>query len=141
MFALIQLVETLNLCVRAGSPVDQAVSRCLTLEVNRCFGRRIRKWHRLIEQGQSVSSAALKSGLPHAVAWAFDAKVNQGNAPHVLSMLEQMYSDRYVYHSNLLSLILGPCIIMMLAAVVCLFMLAVFLPMVSTITQLTGIHP
>lgn len=141
MFALIQLVETLNLCVRAGSPVDQAVSRCATLDVNRCFGRRIRRWHRLIEQGQSVSSAALKSGMPRAVAWAFDQNVNHGNAPEVLGMLEQMYGDRYVYHSNLLSIILGPCIIMMLAAVVCVIMLAIFLPMVSTITQLTGINP
>jgi type II secretory pathway component PulF len=141
MFALIQLFETLNLCLRAGSPLDQAVFQCLELDVNRCFIRQIRTWHRLIVEGQSASSAALKSGLPHAVAWAFDTTVNQGNTPNILSMLEQTYSDRYVYQSNILSLILGPCIIMMLAAMVCFVMLGVFLPMVSTITSLTDIYP
>ena len=140
-FALIQLLETLNLGLSAGRPVDQAVSQCLNLDVNRCFVRQIRKWHRLIVQGQSVSESARKAGLSRAVAWAFDTTVNQGNTPSILSMLEQTYSDRYVYHSNVLSLILGPCIIMVLAAMVCFVMLAIFLPMVSTITQLVGIHP
>jgi len=141
MFALIQLLETLNLGLRAGCPLDQAVFQCLELDVNRCFTRRIRTWHRLIAQGQSASSAALKSGLPRAVAWAFDTTVNQGNTPNILSMLEQTYSDRYVYQSNILSLILGPCIIMMLGAMVCFVMLGVFLPMIYTITSLTQIYP
>ena len=100
MFALIQVLETLNLGLNAGCPVDQAVSHCCHLDVNRCFVRRIRKWHRLIEQGESVSEAALASRLPRALAWAFDSNLNQGNTPSILKMLEETYSDRYVYHSN-----------------------------------------
>jgi type IV pilus assembly protein PilC len=141
MFGLIQLLETLNLCLSSGSPVDQAVSECRNLDVNRCFRRRIRRWHRAIVQGQSVSEAAIDSGLPRSVAWAFDSNVNQGNTPNILAMLEQSYNDRYVYHSNLLSLIFSPVITMILAAIVCFVMLAVFLPMISTISHLIEIYP
>ena len=141
MFALIQLLETLNLGLNAGCPVDQAVSHCCRLDVNRCFVRRIRKWHRLIEQGESVSEAALASRLPRALAWAFDSNLNQGNTPSILKMLEETYSDRYVYQSNLLSLIMGPCIVLMLAAMVCFVMVAILLPMVSIITHLVELYP
>ena len=141
MFALIQLLETLNLGLNAGCPVDQAVSHCCRLDVNRCFVRRIRKWHRLIEQGESVSEAALASRLPRALAWAFDSNLNQGNTPSILKMLEETYSDMYVYQSNLLSLIMGPCIVLMLAAMVCFVMVAILLPMVSIITHLVELYP
>ncbi|MCF7974426.1 MAG: hypothetical protein K9N55_11465, partial [Phycisphaerae bacterium] len=57
IFGLIQLLETLSLCLNAGSPVDQAVSECENLDVNRCFRRKIRRWHRAIVKGQSVSEA------------------------------------------------------------------------------------
>ena len=87
-----------------------------------------------------MSEAALASRLPRALAWAFDTNLNQ-DTPSILRMLEETYSDRYVYQSNMLSLIMGPCIIVVLAAMVCFVMVAIFLPMVSIITHLIELYP
>lgn len=141
LFSQIQVYEHLKLYLDAGSPVDQAVAHCQDLDINLCFKRRLRHWHQAIEQGRDVSASARQCGLPRSLAWAFDSKVNAGNTPNVLDMLEQITSDKYVYQSKMINTIVGPCVIVVLGMAVCFVMVAIYLPMVSTISHLSNLCP
>ncbi|UCC98583.1 MAG: type II secretion system F family protein [Phycisphaerales bacterium] len=137
-YSMVQVVELLRLSLKAGCPINEAIRNALGLDVNNCFKKRMRRWLEHVERGDNVSSAARQNRLGSPLAWAFDEKVNQGNTLSILETLESFYRSNYAYCVNLARFILWPCVTLVMGAIVGFVVLAIFLPGISIITQLTG---
>ncbi len=136
-YSMVQVVEMLRLSLNAGCPVNDAISNTIGLDVNNRFRRRLRKWHRKVEQGDNIAVAARKSKLGSTLAWAFDEQVNQGNTLAILETIEAFYRSNYSYCVNLARFIIWPCIIVCMGIVVGFVVLAIFSPSIAIITNLT----
>ena len=130
-YALLQCTQLLRSCLRAGRTVNEAVAAAVYLDVNNCFRKRLVRWLKRIEAGQNISEAGRQTGLGSAIAWAFDDKVNRGNTPEILGMLEEFYRHSYNYRVNLARSVCGPAIVLGLGAVVGFIVYAMFMPMVA----------
>jgi type II secretory pathway component PulF len=137
-YSMVQVVDMLRLSLNAGCPVNDAIQNTIGLDVNNRFKRRLKKWHRKVEQGDNISAAARKSKLSSALAWAFDEQINQGNTPAILETLEAFYRSNYSYCVNLARFIIWPCIIVCMGIVVCFVVLAIFTPSIEIINSLAG---
>jgi type II secretory pathway component PulF len=139
--SMVQTVDGLRMALASGSTVDQAIANTLHLDTNLCFRRRLKTWLAAVQQGQDVAVAAIRSRLAPALAWAFDTRVNQGNTPAVLEMIESFYRSNYSYQVNLARLFLWPSVTVMMACVVGFVAYAIFSPMVAVINSLVGYIP
>ena len=131
--SLVQTISFLRLSLSAGTTIDDAIAGACELDVNGCYRQRVRRWLDRVTAGEGVSSAALKSGLSPAIAWAFDPEVNPGGALRVLETLESFYRSQYAYAANLGRLIFWPCVTLALAALVGTIVYGMFAPMVTLI--------
>lgn len=137
-YSMVQVVELLRLSLRAGCPINEAIRNTLGLDVNNCFKKRLRRWLEQVERGDNISVTARENKLGSPLAWAFDEKVNQGNTLSILETLESFYRSNYGYCVNLARFILWPCVTLVMGAIVGFVVLAIFLPGISIITQMTG---
>ncbi len=137
-YSMVQTIEMLRLSLNAGCPVNDAIANATTLDVNCCFKKRLKKWLEKVESGNSISESAENCKLGSALAWAFDDKVNQGNTLNILEALEGFYRKNYSYCVNLSRFIFWPCVIILMGLLVSLVVLAVFMPMIEIINNLTG---
>ena len=141
-YSTVQVVELLRLALHAGCPVNDAIENTFGLDVNHRYRKCLRKWLKRVERGDPIAEAARKSRVGSSVAWAFDEKVNQGNTLSILEMLESFYRSNYNYYVNLARFILWPCVTLLMGIIVGFIILAIFLPGIQIISQLTGIvHP
>jgi len=141
-YSTVQVVELLRLSLNAGCPVNDAIENTFGLDVNHRFRKRLRRWLARVERGDPIAEAARRSRIGSSVAWAFDEKVNQGNTLSILEMLESFYRSNYNYYVNLARFILWPCVTLLMGIIVGFIILAIFLPGIQIISQLTGtVHP
>jgi len=131
--SMVQTIDGLRMALAAGNTVDKAIANTLSLDTNLCFRRRLKAWLAAVQQGQDVAVAAMRSRLAPALAWAFDTRVNAGNTPAVLEMIESFYRSNYSYRVNLARIFLWPCVTVTMACVVGFVAYAIFSPMVATI--------
>lgn len=141
-YSALQAVELLRLSLNAGGPINEAIAGTLELDVNLYFRKRLKCWHKRVEQGDNVAQAARDCGLGTALAWVFDAGAGCVEAPVMLEMLESFHRSNYSYRVNLARFILWPCGIIALGLVVGFVVLAVFLPGVTVIADMASyIYP
>lgn len=136
-YSMVQVTELLRLSLSAGCTVNDAIRNTLSLDVNNCFRKRLRKWLTRVERGENIAKAARASGLGSTLAWAFDDKVNQGNTISILETLESFYRSNYSYCVNLARFILWPCVILVMGATIGFIVFAIFSPLITIINQLT----
>jgi type IV pilus assembly protein PilC len=137
-YSTVQVVELLRLSLNSGGTVNDAIANTLNLDINNCFKKRLRKWLAKVEAGGNIADAAKKSRLSNSLAWAFDDKVNQGNTLAILETLESFYRSNYSYRANLVRLMMGPCITIIMGAMVGFVVYAIFSPMVAIVNYLAG---
>jgi len=137
-YSTVQVVELLRLSLNSGGTVNDAIANTLNLDVNNCFKKRLRKWLAKVEAGGNIADAAKKSRLSNSLAWAFDDKVNQGNTLTILETLESFYRSNYSYRVNLVRLMMGPCITIIMGAMVGFVVYAIFSPLVAIVNHLAG---
>lgn len=133
-YSLVQVVELLRLSLNAGSPVNDAITNTLGLDVNDCLKKRLQKWLAKVESGDNIAAAAKETKLGKPLVWAFDEQVNQGNTPAILEMLESFYRSNYSYRVNLAKFIMEPCIIIVMGLTVGFVVFAIFAPLVKIIS-------
>jgi type II secretory pathway component PulF len=138
---MVETIAGLRMSLAAGCTVDRAIANLLPLDVNACFKRRLGRWLVAVQQGQDVAAAAVANRLGSSLAWAFDGRVNQGNTPAVLEMLESFYRSNYSYRVNLARFILWPCVTLAMAAVVGFVAFAIFSSTVATIAACMNYLP
>jgi type II secretory pathway component PulF len=130
-YSLFHTVSFLKLSLLAGSTVDEAIAGAGELDVNGVYRRRLTNWLDQVRQGQDVSQAAAKAGVGKSLAWAFDQRVNPGNAPAVLGMLASHYSANYGYVTGVARQILWPLVVLGLAVFVGVIVVALFAPIAA----------
>jgi type IV pilus assembly protein PilC len=130
-YSLLRLTELMRTSLRAGVAVNEAIRNALKLDTNSCFRRRLEKWLERIERGEDISGSARQSGVGNAIAWAFDEKVNQGNTPEILEMLEEFYRSNYSYKVHLVRSVVAPLMVLGLGLTVGFVVYSMFIPMVS----------
>ena len=140
-YSMAQTVELLRVSLNAGWTVNDAIANTLTLDVNCFFRRRLAKWLRHVEAGDDIAVSVGSVKLGTALAWAFDADVNQGSTLAILETLENFYRTNYSYRVNLIRYITMPCITVLTGMCVGFVVYAIFSPMVVIIRNLTDIVP
>ena len=136
-YSLVQVVELLRLSLNAGCTVNDAIKNTLSLDVNNCFRKRLRRWLQKVERGDNIAAATRKCRLGSPLAWAFDEKVNQGNTLTILETLESFYRSNYSYFVNLTRFIMWPCLILVTGAIIGFIIFAIFSPIILIITILS----
>ena len=136
-YSLVQAVELLRLSLNAGCTVNDAIKNTLSLDLNNCFRKRLRRWLEKVERGDNIAAATRKCKLGSPLAWAFDEKVNQGNTLTILETLESFYRSNYSYCVNLARFIIWPCLILVSGAIIGFIIFAIFSPIVLIITILS----
>jgi type II secretory pathway component PulF len=134
-YSMVQVVELLRLSLNAGCTVNDAIAGTLTLDVNNCFRKRLRQWLVRVQRGENIAAAARESNLGSTIAWAFDDKVNQGNTPAVLEMLESFYRSNYSYRVNLARFVIWPCVTIAMGIMVGFIVYSVFGALVAIVNE------
>ena len=134
-YSLLRLVEVMRLSLDSGSTIDKAIRAGLDIDTNYCFRSRVRKWSKLVEQGENVALAVRKSNLSPALVWAFECAGN--DTPNVLESIETCFRSNYSYRVNMARFILWPCLTLFMGLVVGFVAYAIFLPQIKIITFLT----
>ena len=116
--SMVNAAEMLRLSLNSGSTVNAAIENVLGLDLNNCFRKRVRQWLERVEAGENISLAARQSRLPRCLAWAFDDQTNKGNTPTILETLESWYRSNYNYRLKIAEFVLGPCVVVILGAMV-----------------------
>ena len=137
-YSMIQVVELLRLSLNAGCTVNDAIDNAISLDVNNCFKKRLRRCLKKVERGDNIAAAIRESKLGSPLAWAFDEKVNQGNTLSILETLESFYRSNYSYRVNLARFIMWPCVMLVIGATVGFVVYAIFSPGIMIINSLTG---
>jgi type II secretory pathway component PulF len=130
----LRLVEILRHSLSAGWPLNQSIAAALSVKMNICFKKRVRRWLQDIELGMDAAQSARARGIGSSVAWALDGKINPGQAPTLLEMLEETYRSKHNYIGNLIRSVMWPLAIVALGAFVGFVVYAMFAPMVQMIT-------
>lgn len=141
-YSLLQAVSLMRVSLNAGCPVNEAIRNTLALDTNHFFKKRLKCWLAKVEAGDNISLAASKCGMGPTIAWAFDDKVNQGNTPQILKMLEEFYRSNYNFRINIAKSIFEPFMVLCLGAVVGFIIFAMFMPMFTILQVYTaGVTP
>jgi type IV pilus assembly protein PilC len=141
-YSLLRLTEIMRTSLRAGVAVNDAIRGALKLDTNNCFRRRLARWLESMERGEDISVSARRSGVGNTIAWAFDDKVNEGNTPEILEMLEEFYRSNYSYKVHLARSVVIPLMVLALGLTVGFVVYAMFIPIVSiTNYMLNSITP
>ena len=130
------VVEWMELCARAGAPVNEAIRGALELDVNLCYRRRLVRWLDRVERGDNVATTARQCKLGTSLAWAMDEGLGGTDPSTVLGMLEGFYRSNYSYRANLARFILWPCAIIVLGLTVGFVVYAIFAPGVATLEHM-----
>lgn len=132
--SLQRTIQGLRTGLVAGYSFDVIVRQTLVLDVNGCFRAKLRRWLGRIESGQPIADSAAACGLGRTLAWALDEKVNKGNTPELLAMLEEIYRNRYHYRLNIVHSIVWPFVIVGMGGCVGFVAYAMFIAMVTMLT-------
>ena len=135
---MLRIVGILRTSLNAGCTVNQMIANAISLDINYCFRKRLNSWLKKVERGENISDSAKKCGIGKSIAWAFDEKINRGNTPAILEMLENFYRSTYKYRINIVGSITEPVMVVMIGAMVGFVVYAMFLPMVHMILITAG---
>jgi type II secretory pathway component PulF len=135
-YSTLQVIEVLRISLNAGCTVNNAIANTISLDINCCFRKRLKKWLKGVEAGCNIATAARQCGLANSLSWAFQQQENPENTLPVLEMLESVYRSNYSYRVNLARFIILPSTTICLGAMVGFVAYAVFSVLVRTITIL-----
>ncbi|MBN1456376.1 MAG: type II secretion system F family protein [Sedimentisphaerales bacterium] len=137
-YSTLRTIGVMRTFLQAGCTVNQMIANAINLDINYCFRKRLARWLEKVEHGENISDSAKKCGIGKSIAWAFDEKINRGNTPAILEMLEDFYRSTYKYRINITGSITEPVMVLMLGAMVGFVVYAMFLPMVNMILITAG---
>lgn len=111
-----ETAEFLKTALASGVGVDQAIEGACQLDLNAQYIKRLKKWLRLVRQGEDVSAAARSTGVGSAIAWAFDSRFNPANAESVLDVIDSAGRAAYDHAKTVISSITWPTASLLMAA-------------------------
>lgn len=137
--AISRFTRTLGTLVTSGVPILQALNITRETAGNTIVSDAINKVHDAVKEGESMVAPLESSGVfPPMVISMVDVGEETGQLPEMLLKIADVYEDEVDNSVSALTSMLEPLMIVMLALVVGVIVMALFLPLIEVIKNLSG---
>ena len=137
--AISRFSRTLGTLVTSGVPILQALNITRDTAGNAVLTEAIQQVHDSVKEGESIVMPLEKSGIfPPMVVSMIDVGEETGQLPEMLLKIADVYDDEVDNTVAGLTSLLEPIMIVFLAVVVGTIVIALFLPLISIISNLQG---
>jgi type IV pilus assembly protein PilC len=137
--AISRFTRTLGTLVTSGVPILQALNITRETAGNAIVSESIVKVHDAVKEGESmVTPLESSSVFPPMVISMVDVGEETGQLPEMLLKIADVYEDEVDNSVSALTSMLEPIMIVVLALVVGTIVLALFLPLIEVIKQLSA---
>ena len=137
--AISRFTRTLGTLVTSGVPILQALNITRDTAGNVVLADAIQDVHDSVKEGESIVTPLEKSGVfPPMVVSMIDVGEETGQLPEMLLKIADVYDDEVDNAVAGLTSLLEPIMIVFLAVVVGTIVIALFLPLISIISNLQG---
>ena len=137
--AISRFTRTLGTLVTSGVPILQALNITRETAGNVVVSNAITKIHDAVKEGESMVGPLEGSGVfPPMVISMVDVGEETGQLPEMLLKVADVYEDEVDNSVSALTSMLEPLMIVLLAVVVGTIVLALFLPLIKVIQELSG---
>jgi type IV pilus assembly protein PilC len=137
--AISRFTRTLGTLVTSGVPILQALNITRETAGNAIVSESIVKVHDAVKEGESmVAPLESSSVFPPMVISMVDVGEETGQLPEMLLKIADVYEDEVDNSVSALTSMLEPIMIVVLALVVGTIVLALFLPLIEVIKQLSS---
>ncbi|MBU3664540.1 MAG: type II secretion system F family protein [Chthoniobacterales bacterium] len=137
--AISRFTRTLGTLVTSGVPILQALNITRDTAGNVVLADAIQNVHDSVKEGESIVAPLEKSGIfPPMVVSMIDVGEETGQLPEMLLKIADVYDDEVDNTVAGLTSLLEPIMIVFLAVVVGTIVIALFLPLISIISNLQG---
>ncbi len=137
--AISRFTRTLGTLVTSGVPILQALNITRETAGNTIVSDAITKVHDAVKEGESMVAPLESSGVfPPMVISMVDVGEETGQLPEMLLKIADVYEDEVDNSVSALTSMLEPLMIVVLAVVVGVIVMALFLPLIDVIKNLSG---
>lgn len=137
--AISRFTRTLGTLVTSGVPILQALNITRETAGNSIISDAITKVHDAVKEGESMVAPLESSGVfPPMVISMVDVGEETGQLPEMLLKIADVYEDEVDNSVSALTSMLEPLMIVVLALVVGVIVMALFLPLIEVIKNLSG---
>jgi type IV pilus assembly protein PilC len=137
--AISRFTRTLGTLVTSGVPILQALNITRETAGNVIISDAIQKVHDAVKEGESMVGPLESSGVfPPMVISMVDVGEETGQLPEMLLKIADVYEDEVDNSVAALTSLLEPLMIVALALVVGVIVLALFMPLISVIQQMSN---
>lgn len=137
--AIARFTRTLGTLVASGVPILQALSITKETAGNLVVSAAIGQVHERVKEGESMVTPLEQSGIfPPMVVSMIQVGEETGNLPDMLTKVADLYEEEVDNAVEALTSLLEPIMIVFLAVVVGTIVIALFLPLVSIIQDLSA---
>jgi type IV pilus assembly protein PilC len=131
--------RTLGTLVTSGVPILQALNITRDTAGNVIVADAITKVHDAVKEGESIVAPLEASGVfPPMVISMVDVGEETGQLPEMLLKIAEVYDDEVDNAVEALTSMLEPIMIVLLALIVGTIVIALFLPLITIIQNLSG---
>jgi type IV pilus assembly protein PilC len=135
--AISRFSRTLGTLVTSGVPILQALTITRETAGNSVIARAISQVHDSVKEGESIVVPLETSGaFPPMVISMIDVGEETGQLPEMLLKIAEVYDDEVDNSVAAVTSLLEPIMIVFLAVVVGTIVIALFMPLISIITEL-----
>lgn len=140
--AISRFARTLGTLASNGVPILQALTIVKETAGNLAMGRVVSLLHENVKQGDPIAPTLKGSTLfPAMVAGMVDVGEQTGALPEMLLKVADTYDEEVDNATNALTSLLEPIMIVFLAIIVGSIVIAMFLPLVTLVTDFDGPGP
>ena len=137
--AISRFTRTLGTLVTSGVPILQALNITRETSGNMIVANAIDKVHEAVREGESVVAPLEASRIfPPMVISMVDVGEETGQLPDMLLKIADVYDDEVDMAVDAMTSMLEPIMIVLLALVVGTIVIALFMPMISIITEMNN---
>jgi type IV pilus assembly protein PilC len=137
--AISRFTRTLGTLVSSGVPILQALTIVKETAGNVIISNAIAKVHESVKEGETITAPLESSGVfPPMVVSMVDVGEQTGAMPEMLLKIADNYDEEVDNAVSAMTSLLEPIMIVFLAVIVGSIVIAMFLPLIAMITNLSG---
>ena len=137
--AISRFTRTLGTLVSSGVPILQALTIVRETAGNVVIANAVSKIHESVKEGETITAPLEGSGVfPPMVCSMVDVGEQTGAMPEMLMRIADDYDEQVDNSVAAMTSLLEPIMIVFLAVVVGSIVIAMFLPLIAMISQLSG---
>jgi type II secretory pathway component PulF len=123
----------------AGHPLDWALVEASRSGTNDVLAERLALWADEARAGQPAADAAVRAEIPPLLVGMFRTGMSGGTEPaQVFRFLARYYDGRFARASVILQAMLVPAMAIVMGAIVCSIIYALYVPMIQLIDQVSS---